>query len=159
MASLNKVFLIGNLTKDPELRYTPNGIAVVNLRIAVNRRFRDRASGELKEETCFITVTAWDKQAEACNQYLKKGSPIFVEGTLQSRSWETSDKQKRSTIEVRAERVQFLGSGKGDSSAKVMNEEVGGTQEVGGTHETGGVQEVGGTKAENISWDEEENVA
>jgi single-strand DNA-binding protein len=144
MASLNKVLLIGNLTKDPELRYTPNGIAVVNLRIAVNRRFRDRASGELKEDTCFITVTAWDKQAEACNQYLKKGSPIFVEGTLQSRSWETSDKQKRSTIEVRAERVQFLGSSK-DSSAKVA-EDVGGVSEE-------------SPKPENISWDEEENIA
>jgi len=144
MASLNKVLLIGNLTKDPELRYTPNGIAVVNLRIAVNRRFRDRASGELKEETCFITVTAWDKQAEACNQYLKKGSPIFVEGTLQSRSWEANDGQKRSTIEVRAERVQFLGSAK-ESSAKVA-EEVGGVSEE-------------SPKPENISWDEEENVA
>jgi single-strand DNA-binding protein len=145
MASLNKVLLIGNLTKDPELRYTPNGIAVVNLRIAVNRRFRDRASGELKEETCFITVTAWDKQAEACNQYLKKGSPVFVEGTLQSRSWETSDKQKRSTIEVRAERVQFLGSSR-DSSAKAVEEAAGGVVEE-------------SAKPENISWDEEENVA
>lgn len=143
MASLNKVLLIGNLTKDPELRYTPNGIAVVNLRIAVNRRFRDRASGELKEETCFITVTAWDKQAEACNQYLKKGSPIFVEGTLQSRSWEANDGQKRSTIEVRAERVQFLGSSK-DPAGKAA-EDVGGVSEE-------------GPKPENISWDEEENV-
>ena len=109
MASLNKVFLIGNLTKDPELRYTPNGTAVSNLRIAVNRKFKDR-SGELKEDTCFITITAWDKQAEICNKYLKKGRPVFVEGILQSRSWETPDKQKRSTIDVRAERIQFLGA-------------------------------------------------
>lgn len=109
MASLNKVLLIGNLTKDPELRYTPNGTAVTNLRIAVNRKFKDR-TGELKEDTCFITVTAWDKQAEICNQYLQKGRPVFVEGILQSRSWETSDGQKRSTIDVRAERIQFLGS-------------------------------------------------
>ena len=108
MASLNKVLLIGNLTKDPELRYTPNGTAVANLRIAVNRKFKDR-SGELKEDTCFVTVTAWDKQAEICNQYLQKGRPIFVEGILQSRSWETPDGQKRSTIDVRAERIQFLG--------------------------------------------------
>jgi single-strand DNA-binding protein len=110
MASLNKVFLIGNLTKDPELRYTPNGTAVTNLRIAVNRRFKDR-TGELKEDTCFVTVTAWDKQAEICNQYLQKGRQVFVEGILilQSRSWETTDKQKRSTIDVRAERIQFLG--------------------------------------------------
>lgn len=144
MASLNKVLLIGNLTKDPELRYTPNGIAVVNLRLAVNRRFRDRASGELKEDTCFITATAWEKQAEACNQYLKKGSPVFVEGTLQSRSWETNDHQKRSTIEVRAERVQFLGSSK-DPSQKIAEDTAGASEET--------------PKAENISWDEEENVA
>lgn len=116
MASLNKILLIGNLTKDPELRYTPNGTAVTNLRIAVNRRFKDRTGG-LKEDTCFVTVTAWDKQAEICNQYLQKGRQIFVEGILQSRSWETTDKQKRSTIDVRAERIQFLGGPKGGDGA------------------------------------------
>ncbi|HRZ41062.1 MAG TPA: single-stranded DNA-binding protein [Candidatus Omnitrophota bacterium] len=108
MANLNKTFLIGNLTRDPELRYTPAGVPVANLGLAVNRRFRDK-TGELKEDVCFLTVTVWDKQAEACCQHLKKGSPIFVEGVLQSRSWETTDGQKRSTIDVRAERVQFLG--------------------------------------------------
>ena len=108
MPNYNKVVLMGNLTRDPELRYTPTGTAVVNLRIAVNRRFRDR-SGEQKEEVCFLTIVVWDKQAELCNQYLQKGSPVFVEGVLQSRSWETNDGQKRSTIDVRAERVQFLG--------------------------------------------------
>ncbi|MBZ0166701.1 MAG: single-stranded DNA-binding protein, partial [Candidatus Omnitrophica bacterium] len=109
MANLNKVFLIGNLTRDPELRYTPGGTAVANLGIAVNRRFKD-SSGELKEEVCFLTVTVWDKQAEACCQYLTKGRPVFVEGVLQSRFWETTDGQKRSAIDVRAERVQFLGT-------------------------------------------------
>ena len=109
MANLNKVFLIGNLTRDPELRYTPNGTAVANLGLAVNRRFKD-SSGELKEEACFLTVTVWDKQAEACCQYLQKGRPVFVEGVLQSRFWETNDGQKRSAIDVRAERVQFLGN-------------------------------------------------
>ena len=84
MASLNKVMLIGNLTKDPELRYTPNGTAVTNLRIAVNRKFKDR-TGELKEDTCFLTVTAWDKQAEICNQYLQKGRAVFVEVEFPSR--------------------------------------------------------------------------
>lgn len=108
MANFNKVILMGNLTKDPELRYTPQGTAVVNLRLAVNRRFRDR-NQEQKEETCFITAVVWDKQAEVCNQYLQKGSPIFIEGRLQSRSWEDNSGQKRSVIEVRAERVQFLG--------------------------------------------------
>lgn len=123
MASLNKVLLIGNLTKDPELRYTPNGTAVTNLRIAVNRRFKDR-TGELKEDTCFVTVTAWDKQAEICNQYLQKGRQIFVEGILQSRSWETTDKQKRSTIDVRAERIQFLGGPKGTEATGEVAQEV-----------------------------------
>ena len=117
MANLNKVFLIGNLTRDPELRYTPGGTAVANLGIAVNRRFKD-SSGELKEEVCFLTVTVWDKQAEACCQYLKKGRPVFVEGVLQSRFWETSDGQKRSAIDVRAERVQFLGSYTGNAKEK-----------------------------------------
>ncbi|MCA9407665.1 MAG: single-stranded DNA-binding protein [Candidatus Omnitrophica bacterium] len=121
MANLNKVFLIGNLTRDPELRYTPGGTAVANLGIAVNRRFKD-SSGELKEEVCFLTVTVWDKQAEACCQYLTKGRSVFVEGVLQSRFWETNDGQKRSAIDVRAERVQFLGSyqnsGKDKNEAK-----------------------------------------
>ncbi|MEK6714879.1 MAG: single-stranded DNA-binding protein [Candidatus Omnitrophota bacterium] len=107
MANLNKVFIIGNLTKDPELRYTPSGMAVVNLRVATNRRFRDK-NGEQKDEACFITVVVWDKQAEACNQYLRKGSPVFIEGRLQSRSWEAQDGSKRNVIEIRAERVQFL---------------------------------------------------
>lgn len=110
MASFNKVMLIGNLTKDPELRYTPQGTAVVNLRMAVNRRWKDKA-GEQKEEVCFLTVVAWDKQAEVCNQYLRKGAPIFVEGRLQSRSWEDNAGQKRNVIEVRAERIQFLSQG------------------------------------------------
>jgi single-strand DNA-binding protein len=109
MANFNKVILIGNLTKDPELRYTPQGTAVVNLRMAVNRRFRDKTQ-ELKEETCFLTVVVWNKQAETCNQYLHKGSPVMIEGRLQSRSWEDNAGQKRSTLEVRAERVQFLGT-------------------------------------------------
>ncbi|RJO64619.1 MAG: single-stranded DNA-binding protein [Candidatus Omnitrophota bacterium] len=109
MASFNKVFLIGNLTKDPELRYTPQGTAVANLRLAVNRRFKTKTQ-EFKDETCFITVVVWSKQAENCNQYLQKGSPVFIEGRLQSRSWEDNAGQKRNTVEVRAERVQFLKS-------------------------------------------------
>ena len=109
MASYNKVLLMGNLTKDPELRYTPQGIAVVNLRLAVNRKYRTKDQ-ELKEEVCFITVVVWSKQAETCNQYLHKGSSVFIEGRLQSRSWEDNAGAKRSVIEVRAERVQFMGA-------------------------------------------------
>ncbi len=116
MASFNKVLLIGNLTKDPELRYTPQGTAVVNLRMAVNRKFKDK-NQELKEEVCFITAVAWNKQAETCNQYLHKGSPLLVEGRLQSRSWEDNAGQKRNVIEVRAERVQFLGGAQSSKGA------------------------------------------
>ncbi|MCU0665539.1 MAG: single-stranded DNA-binding protein [Candidatus Omnitrophica bacterium] len=116
MASLNKVLLIGNLTKDPELRYTPQGTAVANLRMAINRKYRDR-NQEQKEEVCFITVVVWDKQAEVCNQYLQKGRSVFIEGRLQSRSWEDNTGQKKSVIEVRAERVQFLGGKPGEGKA------------------------------------------
>ncbi len=146
MASLNKVFLIGNLTKDPELRYTPNGTAVTNLRIAVNRKFKDR-TGELKEDTCFVTVTAWDKQAEICNQYLQKGKAVFVEGILQSRSWETSDGQKRSTIDVRAERIQFLGG-----TPKAEGGPAGSPSAESGNKETNGQDEV--ISPEDIAWEE-----
>jgi len=108
MASLNKVFLIGNLTRDPEIRYIPAGVAVVNLGLAVSRKFKDK-NQELREEVCFLTVVVWSKMAESCNQYLKKGSPLFVEGRLTLRTWEDTAGKKRNVIEVRAERVQFLG--------------------------------------------------
>ena len=107
MISLNRVLLIGNLTKDPELRYIPSGTPVANLRLAVNSSFKDQA-GQRKEETCFITIVVWSRQAEVCNQYLKKGRSVFVEGRLIYRSWEAEGKT-RSTMEVRADRVQFLG--------------------------------------------------
>ncbi len=119
MANLNRVFLIGNLTRDPELKYVPGGTAVSNLGLAVNRKYRDQ-NGELKDITCFITVVVWGKQAENCSEYLHKGSSIFVEGNLQSRSWENQDGQKRNVIEVRAGRIQFLGK---FSSPKAKKEE------------------------------------
>ncbi len=113
--NLNRVLLIGNLTKDPELRYTPSGTPVATLRLAVNSSFKSQ-SGERKEETCFVNIIVWSRQAETCNQYLKKGRAVFVEGRLISRSWE-AEGQKRSTMEVRADRVQFLG-GPGGSSGR-----------------------------------------
>ena len=109
MASLNKVLLIGNLTKPPELRYTPSGTAVADMRLAVNRNYTTQ-TGEKREEACFLTVVVWGKQAEACGEYLDKGRPILVEGRLQTREWETKDGQKRNVVEVVAERVQFLGA-------------------------------------------------
>ena len=110
MASLNKVFLIGNLTKDPEVRYTPSGSAVGDLRMAINRKFKT-ADGQAKEETCFVGVVVWGRQAETCGEYLRKGSPLMVEGRLQYQEWE-KDGQKRNTLRVVAERVQFMGGSK-----------------------------------------------
>jgi len=103
---LNKVFLIGRLTRDPELRYTPTGTAVATFGLAVNREYLTK--GEKKEETCYLNLVVWGKQAEICAEYLRKGNLIFVEGSLQYRSWETDEKEKRSVIEVRVERFQFL---------------------------------------------------
>ncbi|PYM95725.1 MAG: single-stranded DNA-binding protein [Candidatus Rokuibacteriota bacterium] len=118
MASLNKVFLIGNLTKQPELRYTPSGTAVADLRLAVNRNYTTQG-GEKREEVCFLTVVVWGKQAESCGEYLDKGSPILVEGRLQTREWEAKDGGKRTVIEVVAERVQFMGRGRTAAPATV----------------------------------------
>ena len=115
MASLNKVLLIGNLTRPPELRYTPSGTAVADLRLAVNRNYTTQ-SGERREEACFLTVIVWGKQAESCGEYLDKGSEVFVEGRLQVRDWEGKDGQKRTATEVVAERVQFMSRTKGGAS-------------------------------------------
>lgn len=112
MAKLNKVFLIGNLTRDPELRYVPSGSAVTNFTVATNRTYTLQ-SGEKKEEVSYVRVVVWGRSAEICGEYLSKGSPVFVEGRLQSRSWETPQGEKRSTLEVIAQNVQFLGKGKG----------------------------------------------
>jgi single-strand DNA-binding protein len=106
MASLNKVLLIGNLTRDPDLRYTASGTAVANLRLAVNRTFV--VQGDKREETLFIDVVAWSKQAEACAEYLAKGSAIFVDGRLQSREYDAKDGSRRTVVEVVADTVQFL---------------------------------------------------
>lgn len=111
MASLNRVVLIGNLTKDPELRYTPGGQPVTTLRLAVNDR--RKVGDEWQEQAHFFDVTVWGKQAENCSQYLRKGRPVAVDGRLQSRQWETPEGQKRTAVEVVAERVVFLGGGEG----------------------------------------------
>lgn len=101
----NKSILIGNLTKDTEVRYTPQGTAVVNFTLAVNRKYK--SGEETKEDVAFIPCVAWGKTAELINQYCKKGSPLFVEGRLQTRSWE-KDGQKQYKTEVVVENMQFL---------------------------------------------------
>lgn len=113
MASYNRVLLMGNLTRNPELRYTPSGTAVADLGLAINENFKNKA-GEMVEQTCFVDVVVWGRQAETSAEYLHKGSPVFVEGRLQLDKWENDKGEKRSRLRVRADRVQFLGApGKG----------------------------------------------
>lgn len=110
MASLNKVILIGNLTRDPEIRYTPKGSAVCDLGLAVNRRYTTE-SGERQEEVTFLDVVLWGKQAELAGQYLHKGRSVFIEGRLQMDTWEDkASGQKRSKIKIVSENMQFIDS-------------------------------------------------
>ena len=106
MASFNKVLLIGNLTRDPELRYTSGGTAVASFGLAVNRKFKQ--GEEWKDEVCFVDITVWAKQGENCAEYLNKGSLAFIEGRLNYQTWEAEGGQKRSKLEVVANNVQFL---------------------------------------------------
>ncbi len=107
MASFNKVLLMGNLTRDPELRYTASGAAVASFGLAVNRRYKQ--GDDWKDEVCYVDITVWAKQAENCAEYLHKGSPVFVEGRLNFQSWESDTGQKRNKLDVVANTVQFLG--------------------------------------------------
>lgn len=104
--TLNKVFLIGRLTRDPELRYTSSGQAVTTFGLAVNREYTSK--GEKKEETCYVNLVVWGKKAEVTAEFLKKGNLVFVEGRLNYRTWENQDSEKRSTLEVTVENFQFL---------------------------------------------------
>ena len=108
MASLARVILIGNLGSDREMRYTPDGKSVTSFRMATNRRFTT-SSGETKEETDWFRITVWGKQAEQCNQSLSKGRQVYVDGRLHARDWQGQDGQMRTSLEVTADRVVFLG--------------------------------------------------
>ena len=111
MAFYNHVTMMGNLTKDPELRYVPSGAAVCNFGLAINSAYTD-GNGEKQEEVTFIDVVCWNKLAEAVAEYLHKGSPAFIDGRLKQNSWETEDGQKRYKHEIVARSVQFLSNGK-----------------------------------------------
>jgi single-strand DNA-binding protein len=104
---LNKVLIVGNLVKDPELRYTSTGVPVVNFKIASNKKFKD-GFGNQREDVCYIGVAAWQKLAESCSQFLQKGSAVLIEGELRSRLKENEDGTKRSFVEIKASHVQFL---------------------------------------------------
>ena len=113
MANFNKVLLMGNLTRDPEVRYTPKGTAVGDLAIAINDSYKAQ-DGTIKETVTYVDIEVWGRQAETCKQYLTKGRPIFIEGKLKLDQWE-QDGQKKQKLKVTADRVQFLGGGPGRS--------------------------------------------
>src|SRR2546421_11817056 len=119
MANINRVVLVGNLTRDPELRHTPSGTAVCKLRIAVNTRQKNNETGEWGDKPNYFDVTVWGNQGESCSQFLSKGRPVAIDGRLDWREWEAQDGGgKRESVEIVADSVQFLGSrGDGDGGA------------------------------------------
>ena len=117
MASFNKVVLLGNLTRDPELKKSPSGISVAKLRLAVNETYKDRQTGQPKEVACFVDVAVWDKQADSCGQYLPRGSQILVEGRLVYEEWKNAQGESRNRLSVRADRVQFINTARRPESA------------------------------------------
>jgi single-strand DNA-binding protein len=123
VANLNKVFLMGNLTRDPEVRYTPSGTAVCEFGMAINRRYR--SGEEWREETCFVDVSMWGRRGVALSEYLRKGEPVFIEGRLNFRQWENQDGQRRSKLSVVAENFEFLG-GRGGGRSRDDDDERGG---------------------------------
>jgi single-strand DNA-binding protein len=124
MASVNKVILIGNLGADPEVRYMPSGDAVANLRLATTENWKDK-SGEKQEKTEWHRVSFFGRQAEICGEYLKKGSAIYVEGSLQTRKWQNKEGQDQYTTEIRGDRMQMLGGRGGSNSFEVVDNDRG----------------------------------
>ena len=116
MSSMNRVFLAGNLTRDPELKQTGTGTAVADLGVAINDNYKNR-NGEQVERVCFADVVVWGRQAETCSQYLAKGAAVLVEGSLQLDRWENAEGESRSKMKIRANRVQFIGRGHEESEA------------------------------------------
>ncbi len=142
MANFNKVILLGNLTRDIELRHTQGGQALAKFGMAVNRKFTTQA-GEAKEEVCFVDITAWGKQAEVLSQYVKKGSQLFVEGRLQYSTWESQEGGKKSKLEVVLENFQFVG-GRGEGPATGGSTSGGGYARAGRGSSAGGGGNGGG---------------
>ena len=116
MASVNKVILIGNLGKDPELKFTPSGVAMTKFSLATTERIKE-ADGNIREETDWHNIVLWRRQAEVANEYLKKGSQVYIEGRIQTRSWEDKDGQKRYTTEIVARNMVLLGR-RGEATAE-----------------------------------------
>jgi|SRR5688572_30747882 len=138
MASFNRVILVGNLTRDPEVKYTTGGTAVAEIGMAVSRQWFDQKSNEKKEETTFVDVTLWGRQAEVAGEYLSKGRPVLIEGRLQLDTWEDKQSgQKRSKLRVVGEQMQMLGS-RGDGGGPAAGGGGGGQRAQGGSPRGGG---------------------
>jgi len=152
MASVNKVILVGNLGKDPETRYSPNGGAICNVRLATTRNWKDKATGEKKEETEWHSVVFYDRLAEIAGEYLKKGRSVYVEGRLKTRKWQDKEGQDRYTTEIIAAEMQLLGSregmggggGEADDGGGYRRESYGGGGAAGGGAAGGGAGGGGG---------------
>lgn len=148
MASLNKVMLMGNLTRDPEVRYTPKGTAVTDLGLAINRNYTTDG-GEKREDTTFVDITFWGRQAEVLGQYMKKGRPLYVEGRLQLDSWDDKNTGKKVyKLRVTGENFQFLG-GRDDNGGNGGGQQDGGS----GYQQSGGGQPGGNTNENSNSYD------
>ena len=122
MAGINKVILIGNLGRDPEVRYTPNGVAIANFSIATSEEWKDKDTGEKQERTEWHRIVAWRRLGEICGEYLHKGSQVYIEGRLQTREWEDRDGNKRYTTEVVAQNMQMLGKPSREGRAESQEE-------------------------------------
>jgi single-strand DNA-binding protein len=143
MASVNKVILVGNLGRDPETRYATSGAAICNVTIATSRQWKDKASGEKREETEWHRVVFYDRPAEIAGEYLKKGRPVYVEGRLKTRKWQDKEGQDRYTTEIIAEEMQLLGSREGGGGGAGG----GGDVEFGEGGGGGGARSGGGTRS------------
>jgi len=122
MAGVNKVILVGRLGRDPEVRYTPNGVAIANFSIATSEEWKDKDTGEKQERTEWHRIVAWRRLGEICGEYLHKGSQIYIEGRLQTRDWEDRDGNKRYTTEIVAQNMQMLGKPSREGRAESQEE-------------------------------------
>jgi single-strand DNA-binding protein len=156
MASVNKVILVGNLGRDPETRYATSGSAICNITIATSRQWKDKATGEKKEETEWHRVVFYDRLAEIAGEYLKKGRPVYVEGRLKTRKWQDKEGQDRYTTEIVAEEMQLLGSREGGGGGS-RGGDVEFDSASSGAAKTGGAAgaKVGGAKPKTDDFDDD----
>ena len=156
MANLNKVLLLGNLTRDPELRYTPKGTAVADIAVAINRVWNNEQN-QRQEETTFVDITLWGRQAEIAQQYLSKGRGVFIEGRLQMDTWEDkASGQKRSKLKVVAENLQFMPDGKGNAGGGVHAASSGGNSSSGSRPSN--ITPMGGSSVDESSFQEDDDI-